>query len=198
MILISLVQAAYAGAAVLSAAGGFDMPTDQPWSGVEIALHATNTKGFAPIARFAPAYGFGDRGPIAFGELGLLAVLPEDEAVLRAGLAVRPTFLYAQERMPVGFGDPENGRIFGITPAVYGVIEFEFHPESPWTLGIRGGPASTASDYQCEVDNPDLPTCLTWHVGFGGGFEVRKRWESGLALDAILGTTTQLSVGWTL
>lgn len=188
-----LVATALAGVPVISGAGGYDVPTDQPWTGLDLALLPTKATGVEPVARLTPAWGFGDRSPVVFGEIGLMVHLPEEEALLRGGIVFRPTLITGQFRTPIRLGSAA-----GLVPAVFAQIEFEWTPEAPLTIGFRGGPASTVSDYACDQDHPEPSTCLTWHVGFGGGMYARKRFASGLALEAVIGPTAALTVGYAL
>jgi hypothetical protein len=192
------VATALAGAPVISGTGGFDVPTDQPWAGVEFAVHPTNDHGVALVGRVAPAWGFGDDAPVVFSQIGFMAHLPEDETLLRGGIVLAPMFAIGQFRMPVQFGDPSTGTTLGIVPAVLIAFEFEWNPDAPLTIGFAGGPASTASDYACDSEHIDTAKCITWHTGFGGGVYLRKRTVGGVAFEARIGATTALSVGYAL
>lgn len=185
-------------ALVLAATGGFDLPTVQPWAGAEIAIHAANTRGVAPVGRLVPGYAFGERSPLAIAEVGLMVVAPEDEATLRVGAVARTMWLVSEARAPVGLGDPTQGAALGLIPGVMLQVEFEFAPEAPLTAGARGGLGSSASTLFCDPVAPDRARCTTWHPGFIGGIYVRKRWASGLALEAVAGPTAHLSIGWAL
>lgn len=183
---------------MLSGGGGFDLPTDQPWVGAELSAQPVGDVKVAPTFRFGPSFGFGDRLPLAFTEIGVLVRIPEDEAVLRVGLVLRDTFVMGQYRMPIQAGDPAVGNAFGLLPGVLAVVQFEWTPEAPLVVALRGGPVSTASDYSCDLVNPDHARCITWSAGFGGGLLVRKTLRSGLVFEGSLGTTAWLTVGHTL
>jgi hypothetical protein len=195
-VIVALATLSWGAVPVVSASGGYDVSLDQPWAGVELAVHASHDHGVEPVGRLVPAYGFFDHLPFAVLEAGALVRVPEDEAVLRTGVVLRPVFALSDARLPWQFGDPADGRKLGILPGLLAIVEFEWNPEAPLTIGFRGGPASSVSDYLCET--ADSTECLTWHVGFAGGFYARKRLANGFALEAIVGTTSSLSIGWTL
>lgn len=188
-----LIATALAGAPVISAAGGYDVPTDQPWTGLDFALQPTKSAGFEPVARVSPGWAFGDRSLVVFGEIGLMVHIPEEEALLRGGIVLRPTLLTGAFRTPMRLGPGA-----GLVPAVFAQVEFEWTPKAPLTLGFRGGPASTVSDYACDQDHLDPATCLTWHAGFGGGLYLRKRFADGLAFEAMVGPTASITLGYAL
>ncbi len=196
-ILLASLSLAAPVAPVLSAAGGYDLTTVQPWAGLDFALHSAQTKGFAPLARATPAWGFGDRMPMVQTEFGFTGVVPQKEATIRLGAAVRPTFLFGRYRMPIRFADPTSGKVVsGLQLGGELVIEFEWRPKAPVTFGLRAGAGSTASDYYCDEQSPDYTTCITWNGGFIGGFNFRKRWMNGLSIDAMVGFTSHLAVGY--
>jgi hypothetical protein len=182
------------GAFTASLNGGWDYCTDQPWAGVELALHPTNTKGFAPTARISPAYGFVDPRPMLFTEAGAVVVVPHDEATIRFGLIARGISAVSPYRLAAG-----NSRVgdnyVGLVPGGMMSIEFEWGTEAPFTIGARGGVGSAASNAFCS-EGEDGTECVTWEPAFIGGFYLRARLKVGMAFEVILGPTASASVGW--
>lgn len=189
-VLLALLTTAHAGVLTVSAAGGYDFPTSEPWSGVELALHPTQTQGFAMSARLAPAWGFIEGQPLLFGEVGVHGVLPSEDATIRLGVVARVVGLHAEQGVPVGL---ESG--LGVAPAGLASLEFEWGEQTPFTFGVRGGLGAAMYDTQCE-DDADRPACLSWSTAFIGGFHARVRTPSGFAAEAQLGPVSQLSIGW--
>lgn len=194
-----LAASARAAVPVFSLAGGYDLPTDQPWAGVELAVYPEIGRNINPIGRLTPAWGFGDDDPFLLTEFGILGRVPEDEAVVRLGVILRLMTLLADYRTPFQAGDPAgDGVSVGFVPGAMLAVEFEFERESPFTIGARGGLGSTVSDALCPLEDPDLTRCLTWHPGFIGGFEARWRAKKGFFAEIIVGTTSSLSIGWVI
>jgi hypothetical protein len=197
--MLLLLLDAEAGAIVLSASGGFDGPTAQPWTGLELALHPTHDHGVAPIGRIVPAFGFGDREPMVFSEFGLAVVLPNEEAIVRLGAVVRPVWMYSHAPMPIEFAPPSAERQTpGVNLGGMALIEFEWGQEAPFTVGFKGGFGSSGSDIVCGPSDVDPAACITWHPGFIGGFMSRARLKNGLSAEVMLGPLTSLSVGFEL
>lgn len=191
-------SAAWAGSWVVSGGGGFDLPLNEPWAGVDVALHPTQDGGIEPAARITPAFGFGDMAPVVFAEAGAYVRVPEDEAVLRLGLLIEANVAVARYRLPLMSGDPRDGWALGVVPGAQLDLQFAWTPDAPLVVGARGGPIATASDYACTVDGADPAYCVTWHPGFGGGLYARKQTARGLSIEASLGTTSWLLVGHTV
>ncbi len=197
--IFALFGAAWATTPVVAVAAGFDLPTEEPWVGLELAFQADNTKGLAAIGRVDAAFGFGEGRPLVISDVGLAYVLPEDEATVRLGAIFRPVFLYTETRLPFQLGDPSEGPALGVVPSVQGLIEFEWNTGvAPVAVGFRGGVGSVATDSTCDIDDPDPSRCVSWYPGAVGGFLARKRFANGLSLEGIVGTTTSVSVGWAL
>ncbi len=198
-LLIGLLSPALAGAAVVGLTGGVDFSTSNPWAGVELALHPTHTQGVAPVLRLAPGWAFIDGQPLVLGELGFMARVPEDEAVVRVGLVGRVLFTGAKHDLPLGVFEAESAR-YGLIPGAMAALEFEWGDgRFPFTFstGARAGVGSAVYDAACEEDS-DRPDCLNWSASFIGGFLGRIRTDTGLSVEVVLGPTTHLSVGWAL
>lgn len=199
LLLLSLLSPAHAGATVTALTGGVDFSTSNPWAGLELALHPTNTEGLAPVARLAPGWAFVDGQPLILAELGFMARVPEDEAIVRVGLVGRALFTGAEHALPVGLFEGESAN-YGLIPGGMAVLEFEWGTDTlpfVFTTGARAGLGAAVYDEECE-DELDYPDCATWSAAFIGGFMARARTPKGLSAELVVGPTLHLSVGWAL
>ncbi len=195
MLLLSLVTVARAGAVGIGVGGGYDLITDQPWTGLDVALHPTQDHGFAGIGRIQGWYGFADRAPLGSLELGGVFVVPNPEAVIRAGLLFRGTAVYTEypaSVRPFGPGQPDAPKV-GFLPGGMALVEFEWGTEAPFTLRLAGGTQSQGS--ACS-DTAILEDCVKWAGGFIGGISARYRTKGGLYAEAWAGPSPSLVVGY--
>jgi hypothetical protein len=175
-----------------------DYPTDNAWTGLEVAVHPTHTSGYAFIGKFDMTYGFKDATPIAFLEGGPSIIIPEDEAIVRVAILTRLGMLSAPYPLAIRpGGTPQVGgrQQFGVVPGVMASLEFEWGDVAPYTVGFKGGVGSSAVDGGC-ADGVDPAYCITWAPAFIGGFYGRFRMKNGLAAELIVGPTASLSIGW--
>jgi len=182
---------ATAAAPTLSATAGLDFPTDQPWAGLELAVHPTHQQGVGFAGRLAPGWGFGDGQPLVLVEAGALAVVPNDEAIVRLGLVGRAMLLRAEYSLPAGMSAGELE--WGVVPGAMAVLEFEWVGKTTVTVGGRAGAGSAAYDTYCG-DDAD-PSCFTWSPSFIGGFYGRLRLPNRFAAELLLGPTAHVSLG---
>ncbi len=197
MLLLSLVTAAHAGAVALAAGGGYDLLTAQPWTGLDVALHPSQDHGFAGIGRIQGWYGFADRAPLGSIELGGVFVVPNPEAVIRAGLLFRGTPIYTEypaSVRPFGAGAPDAPKV-GFLPGALALVEFEWGTEAPFTLRLAGGSQPQAGAVACN-DGDVLNECVSWAGGFVGGISARYRTKGGLFGEAWAGPSPSLVVGY--
>jgi len=185
---------AHAGVVTASAAGGWDFPTRQLWSGVEVALHPTNDKGFALAGALTPAWGFADRRPMAIVDVGLVHVVPSQRATVRFGLFTRQVITNVDYRTPVTLIGGDH-RSLGTVPAVQLDVDVEFGTERIYTFGGRAGLGSASFNFRC-TDPSELAGCVVWDVGFVGGASFKARLPSGLSADLMIGPTPKLAVGY--
>jgi hypothetical protein len=191
-----LVSVAFGGNAAVSAGGGFDAATEQPWAGLDLALFPSQDHGFAAFGRVNGGYGFAD-GPLGALELGGAFVIPNEEAVVRLGLAGRIAGIYTDYRapIPVGAAPSDGDPAPGLLPGGMLVVEFEWGDEAPFTLRGAGGVGSTAAAVPC--DGLDVfYQCIGWRPGFLGGISARGRLKNGLFLEALGGPSLQALVGY--
>lgn len=198
--LLLLATPALAGTVVVGGAGGLDFPTTQPWVGPEVALHADRSPGvLVPTGRLAAVYAFEDARPAAIAEVGLLARVPDRNRTVRAGLAVRTWFLRAPYRLPIGWdADDQHHDRIGFIPSVVGRIEFEFTKRRTFVFGVEAGVAASASAYLCDANDTDQANCLSWFPGLVGGLYGRGELTQRLYVDAVLGPSARVAVGYRL
>lgn len=179
---------------VLGGAVGWESPVGQPWIGVEGALWADQVEGWAPVGRALVAVGARGPQPLAVVELGALRVVPAEGGRVRVGAAARLGFGGAEFAFPLPVRAPSEGKGgLGFYPAGLAMLEFEWGEVAPFSLGVRAGPGSALASNWC-VGEP-TPACLTWHLGLVGGIYARKRFEGGLVIEAVGGSTASLLVG---
>ena len=188
---------AAAGNAAISAGGGSDGTTQQPWAGLDLALFPGQDYRGALHGRITPGWGLLDRAPLAAAELGGTWAVPNDEAVLRVGLAARLGMLYAEYPVGLALGDPgrEGEPALGLLPGGVALVEFEWGEEAPFTLRVSGGLTSQASVVSCG-SNRTYVECLGWRTGFLGGFSARGRLRNGLFGEVLAGPSLSALVGY--
>ncbi|MBA2319897.1 MAG: hypothetical protein H0V89_01970, partial [Deltaproteobacteria bacterium] len=185
---------ALGGNAAISAGGGFDSPTEQPWVGLDLALFPGHARGVAAHGRLTGGYGFADESPLGIVELGFTGVIPNDEAIVRLGLAARFEGIYTEYGAAVALGalGAEGDPAFGLIPGGMLLLEFEWGEEAPFTVRASGGASSIA--VQCGLETND--DCIGWRGGFLGGISARGRLKSGIFLEAAAGPSVSALVGY--
>lgn len=188
-----LALPAYGGAVTTSANAGWDFRDSALWSGVELAIHPTNTEGTAFIGRLNPSWGFSDEQPRVLGEFGFATVVPQKEqATVRAGLVAQVLYTRAQHTMPIVLSSDEL--YSGLVPAGMGLVEFEYGENWRYAIGARAGVGPEITNIYC--DSEIEPSCLRWTAGFAGGFYARMRLSGGFAAELAVGPSSSLAVGW--
>jgi hypothetical protein len=193
-----LVAPAHASEVALSAVGGLDYLTANPWAGLDLALHPSQDDGWESVGRFTPSWGLKDQTPMVFGEIGVVRTIPNEQATIRAGIVGRGVSYFGSYPLPIQPGGiPRAGGRpqWGIVPGAYALLEFEMGTLSPLSVGFHAGLGSAAGDYACTEDSE--PTyCLYWDPAFIGGFITRYHHKSGFILDARFGPSARLGLGW--
>lgn len=188
----------------VSALGGYHYESQQPWSGVDVALHSTQRRGFSGQARLQLGVGFVGAVPIGVFEGGVNGVIPSKQAVIRLGLVGRVSGMYADYPLPFQVGgtpEEEDGRRFGFSPGGQLQVEFEWQDlpgkaVDTWTFGARaGGTVVVAAMAECDQPLDDA-SCLVPIGAFAGGFYGRLVFEPGVMLEAFAGPSPSLSVGY--
>lgn len=195
MIAFWFAAASFAATPTVSVAAGNDFPTDEWWTGAQVALQPSGDALVQPVGRLVGAYGLIDGTPLAIGEIGAMVRVPSPEATVRVGLLARPELAITRYRPPIALAHT-GSRYVGLIPGGLAQLEFEWTPEAPFALGVKGGMASSVTDVFCDEDATDRTTCVSWFAGFVGGFTVRKQFANGLSGEVILGTQLAVSIGW--
>ena len=154
-------------------------------------------KGFAALGRIQGGYGFADQAPIGALEIGGTFVVPNDEAIIRAGLVAKATAIYTEYPAavrPFGVGLPGDPAV-GLLPGAMVIVEFEWGDVQPFTLRLAGGTQSQAGAIQCFSTDVNYE-CVKWSGGFIGGLEARYRAKNGLFGEAWVGPSPSLVVGF--
>lgn len=197
-LLWSTIAPAWGGTAVLAASAGRDFPTAQYWTGLDLSLHPDGERGWAPMGRVAPGWGFADEFGLLHLEAGVTWVIPREgkQELVRLGAVASALGAAPVDRdLPLEFTETEQGRHLGIVPGIEALVEFEYPGERPFVFGVRGGIQSVSSNYLC--DQPDeVEGCLTWTPGFMGGFYGRGPVLDWLYLEALIGPSPRLTVGY--
>jgi hypothetical protein len=188
---------AFGGNAAISAGGGSDGITQQPWAGLDLALFPGQDKGFAAHGRLTSGWGFIDGAPLGALELGATGVIPNDEAILRLGFAARMGALYAEYPVGLTIGalGAEGAPALGLLPGGEMLVEFEWGDEAPFTLRVAAGITSQASALYCG-SNGSYDECLGWRPGFLGGVSARGRLKNGLFGEILGGPSLYALVGY--
>ena len=195
-----------------AAAGGYTFATQQPWTGVDIAVHSYQQRGFGMSGRMVAGVNLFDVRPAVSGELGLNGVVPDKNAIIRLGVAGGGQMTFANYPLPVqapgeltvdGFG------LFGFIP--YGVITADIdlrwtdRPRAPesLTIGLRAGVGSISGVVDCideaasaEEGRAVGTLCDRWVPGFIGGFVGRLVLRNGFFLEAEAGPSPRLAIGY--
>ncbi len=175
--------------------GGFDFSTEQPYTGLDLALHPDRHRGLAPVARATLGYGFTDARPLAFVEGGAAFALPrEGPEIVRVGALLTAGVVDVTYRLPLEISNVDEDHHVGLIPGFMLLLEFEYGEERPFIVGARLGMLSAASNASCPT--PELTsTCATWYPGLSGGFFARGQPLPWLYFDALIGPSPRLSLG---
>jgi hypothetical protein len=198
----------------LGAAGGWSQETRQPWAGVDLAVHSTQHKGFAPFARLDLAYGFSDALPFGTVEAGFTGVAPHKEATIRFGLIARALAVAAPYPVPLQIGEVDPSGTgpahLGFAPGGLGLFELEWGNArirtqpgrverggvEAFVIGFRAGANMSLYQNLCELDQP-VSDCVAWRPDFVGGFTSRIRLRNGLSAEVVLGANLTAVIGYT-
>ncbi len=201
-LLVAAAAAEPATRVTVAATGGFDYPTHQAWAGVDLALHPWSAKGVAPLGRVMLGANLFDMRPASRLEAGFAGVIPNEQTILRVGVVGRATLTFADYALPVQVGgepEPDTFGGFGLIPAGMALVEFDFRPDKPAAIGLRGGVSSVLATMECEspLDDPDGDgECFVWVPGFAGGFQARIVLDNGFFAEIEAGPDPRLGVGF--
>lgn len=187
------VAPAQAGEIVLGAAGGRDFPTDQFWTGIQAAAHPDGEDKWSGMGRLMLGWGFADDFPMAQVEAGFLGAVPHPGETVRLGIVASAEIVATRYRLPLEFSDVD--RHVGLIPGIELLVEFEFFDERPFVFGARGGVQSASSNYLCPTTD-EVETCLVWFPAFVGGFYGRGAVTDWLYLEALIGPSPRIAIGY--
>jgi hypothetical protein len=188
----------------LSAAGGFDFTTRQPWLGLDVAFQPDQLRGFAFAGRVQAGWGFGDQRPLGVVQLGFAGVVPAESALVRVGLLAHAELYVVDYPLPVQVGEPVEGTFgnFGMFPGGLLLAELGWHRAgtrgpAAWSIGLRLGAAPVAVVEECPFNGTSQDElCYGSRVGILGGITGRLRFHEGVYLEAVGGPSPMLSLGY--
>lgn len=188
---------------VVGAVGTGDVAIGQSILGAEVAVLGEQAKGFRPHFRLLAGYDVFQSLPSGSTELGFTGVVPNDQAVIRAGLFGRVDHLLRRRRIALQFSDSDEGDArYGLGLAVAAMAELAWDPEAPLTLGGHLGMGHWSGVRPECIVGEDGPVegfperCVAWPVSVVGGIYLRKSLKNGLTFRVQAGTTFEVGVGY--
>jgi len=184
----------------LSASGGWNLPTRQPWAGLDLAFRHDGMRGARFLGGIRGGWAFFDERPRVDVDAGVMGVLPT-EKLIRLGGAVGAQLAIAPLDLPLAVGGDVDGYgRFSILP--YGYLATELGWQRPdatkgtaaWSIGIRVGASAAAGLVPCDDDPSE--ECLGGGVAFLGGITARVRFHEGVYLEAMAGPSAFLNIGY--
>lgn len=194
----------HAQTVVLAASGGYEFTTQQGIAGLDLAFHHDGDHGFAFEGRVLGGWAFTDARPIGRVEAGFSGVVPNrDNLLVRVGLIAGSVVAVAP--YPLSFqvgGVPEDDSYGHVGFMPYGLFLAELgwrRPLAPkgwstWALGLRIGAGPLLRIGPCD-DDP-AANCASPQVAFQGGLSARVRLRNGLHVEAMVGPSPQVSLGY--
>ncbi|HMV66422.1 MAG TPA: hypothetical protein PKA64_06195, partial [Myxococcota bacterium] len=189
----------------LSAGGGFDFATRQPWLGLNLAFQPDQLRGFAFAGRVQAGWGFGDQRPLGVVQLGFAGVVPAEHTLVRLGVLAH-TELYAVDYpLPLQIGgDPEEGTFghLGFLPGGLLLAELGWtrggdRGAAAWSIGLRLGAGLVPAVEDCETVGAEVDElCFTSRPAILGGISARLRFHEGVYLEALAGPAPMVSLGY--
>lgn len=184
----------------LSAAGGWDLPSRQPWAGLDLAMRHEGVRGWAFHGGLEAGWGLLASRPHAKVEAGFMGVVPSPR-LLRVGAVAGAQVLVAPGEVPLSLGGDADG--YGevaLLPYGYGQIELGWNRlgatkgAAMWSFGLRLGAAAAPGGVACGPEGTDVCSGVT--AAFLGGITARVRFHEGVFLEGLAGPTARLSVGY--
>lgn len=187
----------------LGVAGGFEITTRQPVLALDLSFHPDQMAGFSFVGRLQLGAGFYDERPYGLLQAGFAGVVPADDATVRIGVLAHTMIYAADYRLPLQIGgEPEAGTFghVGFLPGALVLAEVGFRREGErgparWAVGIKAGAAPGVAVIEC-ADPTSEEVCLGQRVRPIGGFTARLLLHEGFFLDATLGPTASLAIGY--
>lgn len=204
---LGLAAPAAAQTVVVGAGGGYDLPTTQPWTGLDIAFHGDQLRGFSFVGRVKGGWGFVEQRPMGQLEAGFSGAIRAPFSLTRIGIVghARLTPLPYEAPLQIG-GTPDDGT-YGNPVVLPGGVAFAelgwVRPNAEkglaaWSIGFRAGAVARLGLLPCEtqiVGDPEQ-VCLRAQADFDGGLTGRLRLHEGVYFDVIAGPSAWLSIGY--
>jgi hypothetical protein len=187
----------------VSAGGGRDFASSQPWVGAEFGVHPDQAKGASFMGRLRAGWAFIDRRPFSELHAGAAVVVPGKTSLLRLGVVGRAWMSFASLDVPLQPKEPQDPDGFGTAAFLlggYGVIELGWlRLEAPKGVkkaaaGVQLGASTRLVGVECEDDQ--RAQCLIVQPTFTGGFAGRVTFHEGVFLEALLGPTLSATIGY--
>lgn len=203
-----LLGLAFAGGetVAISVGGGYDLPTRQAVTALDLAVHPDQELGFAFVGRLRLGAGLADLRPLGVAELGFAGVVPAEKALIRLGLIATTTATFAPYALALDTGVPDGDfGSLGFLPGGMVLVEMAgFNPmDMAWldhaAFGLRAGVGMSLGLRPCEPGEvPEVEAvneCIAWRGGPIGGFAGRFRMVKRLHVEVVIGPNPWLSVG---
>lgn len=178
----------------LAAIGGYDDPTRNVYTGLELQLHARNRSGFGVIGAVSGSWAFTEGTPLTKAELGLVHHIPAERAIVRVGLLAHTSLITVPYRVAVPIARKDDQRT-GLVPLAQLLLEFEYGDDNPFVFGIRAGMGSALSNFRCADPN-DLSDCAVWTETVIASASGKAFFKSGLYGELTLGHISKLGIGY--
>lgn len=184
----------------LSASGGWNLQTRQPWAGLDLAFRHDGTRGARFLGGLRGGWAFFDQRPRFDVDAGVMGVLPTEQ-LIRLGAAVGAQVAIAPWDLPLAVGGDVDG--YGrVAILPYGYLTTELGWQRPdatkgaaaWSIGVRLGASASAALVACGDDGSQ--DCLGSGVAFLGGITGRIRFHEGVFIEANAGPSASLSLGY--
>ena len=146
-----------------------------------------------------------DARPFGLFQAGLLGVAPAASIVPRIGLIGQLQVNVTPYPLPIQVGgtpDPEGWGNTGFLPGGLLAAEVGFQrPDATrgpavWSFGLHAGAGLGVAVIDCPIGTPTEVLCFSSAAMFIGGITGRMRFHEGLWLEALIGPTPHLGIGY--
>lgn len=186
----------------ITAAGGWDYPTQLPVAGLQLVVRHDGQRGFAFVGALDGLWAFLDDRPLVHLEAGFMGVVPSRErATIRVGLVGGASVFTAPYALPFQVGGVPAADAYGnpgFLPNGALLAELGWRREAErgpaaWALGLRFGAALSSTSAACSEVQLD---CSTPQVVFDGGVYGRLKLHEGLFVELLAGPSPRLGLGY--
>lgn len=189
----------------LSGGGGYDFLTRQPWAGLDLSFWPEQEHGFSFVGRLRGAYAATDQRPFGVFQGGFMGVLPAATIIPRLGVLAHLQVNVTQYPLPIQLGAAPTGEGWGsagLLPGGMLAAEVGFQrPDATkgpavWSFGLHAGAALGVAAIDCAPGTPAEIVCYSSSAMFIGGVAARMRFHEGVWLEAVLGPSAHVSIGY--